>query len=219
MSETGTVWSITINNPTEDDRTALKTWPSFVKETVYQDEIGEENNTLHIQGMVKCRYTVKFNSIKRWLTRAHIQKARNSDALKNYVQKSETAVPGTQVSESVSPLENKEYVIPSKFPRLVVKYAKKYMEVHDWKVNGVWYDMYEVYNRKHFVDAVIDATIRQMIREGFHIELLAVNPAIMKALRTYWCDLWEEDWDEWNSGTFDSMMEAGLRPKNITVPL
>lgn len=218
MSESGTVWSITINNPSEDDRTALKTWPSFVKETVYQDEVGE-NGTLHIQGMVKCKYTVKFQSIKKWLERAHIEKARNSEALKNYVMKAETAIPGTQVSECVSQNENKEYVQPSKFPRLVVKYAKKYMEELGWKINGEWYDMYEVYDRKHFVDAVIDATIRQMIREGWHIELLAVNPAIMKALRTYWCDLWQEDWTEWNTGTFDDMMRQGLRPKNITVSI
>lgn len=212
MSESGTVWSITINNPTDADRSALKTWPSFVKETVYQDEIGE-NNTLHIQGMVKCKYTVKFQAIKKWLERAHIEKARNSEALKNYVMKAETAVAGTQVSDSVSQNDNKEYVQPSKFPRLVIKHAKRYMEQLDWRVNGEWFDMYEVYDRKHFVDAVIDSTIRQMIREGWHIELLAVNPAIMKALRTYWCDLWEEDWGQPCIGSFDDMMKRGLRPK------
>lgn len=87
-------WSITINNPAEEDRQALKDHPTFVKKVVCQDEVGE-NGTLHIQGYIQTTQ-VRFSAIKKWLPRAHIEVARNKQALLNYVQKEETAVSGTQ---------------------------------------------------------------------------------------------------------------------------
>lgn len=44
-------WSITINNPTDGDREAVKSenWPTWVKRFKLQEEVGE-NGTLHIQG-------------------------------------------------------------------------------------------------------------------------------------------------------------------------
>lgn len=212
MSESGTVWSITINNPSDEDREALKSWPSFVKEVIGQDEVGE-NGTLHFQGLVKCKYTTKFNALKKWLPRSHIEKARNVKALMNYVQKSETAVEGTQIKLSECVSESKEFITPSKFPRLVVRKAMEYMDQLDWKLNGEWYDRYEAYEYRSFRDAVIQATLKQMVREGWHIELLAVNPQVMKALTTYWSELWEER----NSiGSFEETMCEGLKPKKHT---
>lgn len=94
-AERASVWSITINNPTPDDRMALKEHPSFVKMVKFQDEIGEEG-TPHIQGAVQTTQ-VRFSAMKKWLPRAHIEVARNKQALLNYVEKTETAVPNTQV--------------------------------------------------------------------------------------------------------------------------
>lgn len=88
-------WSITINNPTEEDRQRLRDFPSFVKKLKYQDEVGTEG-TLHIQGAVNTAQT-RLAAIKSWLPRAHIEVARDKQALLKYVEKSETAVPNTQV--------------------------------------------------------------------------------------------------------------------------
>lgn len=73
----------------------LKEYPSFVKKVMYQDEVGAEG-TLHIQGAVQTAQT-RFSAIKKWLPRAHIEVARNPQALLNYVAKEDTAVPHTQV--------------------------------------------------------------------------------------------------------------------------
>lgn len=88
-------WSITINNPTEEDRTRLREHPSFVKMLKYQDEEGKEG-TLHIQGAVQTAQ-VRASAMKVWLPRAHIEVARDKQALLKYVEKAETAVAGTQV--------------------------------------------------------------------------------------------------------------------------
>lgn len=87
-------WSITINNPTEEDRNQLKSPPTWVKSCHHQDEIGD-NGTLHIQGAVLTAQ-VRFSQLKKWLPRAHIEVARNRQALLKYVKKPETSVEGTQ---------------------------------------------------------------------------------------------------------------------------
>lgn len=88
-------WSITINNPTEEDRARLREHPSFVKMLKYQDEQGKEG-TLHVQGAVQTAQ-VRASAMKAWLPRAHIEVARDRQALLKYVEKAETAVAGTQV--------------------------------------------------------------------------------------------------------------------------
>lgn len=91
-------WSITINNPTEDDRLRLSEGhlPPFVKKVKFQDELGGKQNTLHIQAAANTAQ-VRFAAVKQWLPRAHIEPCRrNPYALTNYVGKKDTAVPGTQ---------------------------------------------------------------------------------------------------------------------------
>lgn len=91
----GSHWSITINNPTDGDREAIENPPSFVKKVILQDEEGGKQGTLHIQAYVNTAQ-VRVAQVKSWLKRAHIEIARDKNALMKYVQKSETSVPGTQ---------------------------------------------------------------------------------------------------------------------------
>lgn len=95
-SQRASWWSITINNPIEEDRDRLRkeNLPSFVKAVHSQDEKGEEG-TLHIQGAVNTAQ-VRFSKMKEWLPRAHIEVARDKQALLKYVKKEDTAIPGTQ---------------------------------------------------------------------------------------------------------------------------
>lgn len=93
-------WSITINNPTSEDRASLIAPPDFVREMWYQDEIGKERGTLHIQ-MALNTTQQRVTAIKGWLPRARIEVARNYQALKNYCKKSDTAVADTFVHYSV----------------------------------------------------------------------------------------------------------------------
>lgn len=60
-----------------------------------QDEIGEENGTLHIQFAVNTAQ-VRMSSLCEWLPRAHFEAARNANAVANYCKKTKTSVEGTQ---------------------------------------------------------------------------------------------------------------------------
>jgi len=86
-------WSITINNPTDEHFTALQSPVKYVKEMWYQQEVGAQG-TPHIQGCINTSQ-VRFSTLKEWLPTAHIEAARNKDALIRYCKKSETSVEGT----------------------------------------------------------------------------------------------------------------------------
>lgn len=88
-------WSVTINNPTELDRqTVHGPAPRWVRIIKGQDEIGE-SGTLHLQ-MALNTAQVRMSQVKQWLPRAHIEAARNANALANYVSKDKTAVANSQ---------------------------------------------------------------------------------------------------------------------------
>ena len=95
MNTTGTVWSLTINNPSVADREVIALPPDWIAFIKGQDEIAPTTGTLHFQGMIKTKYTVSFKKIKLLFPTAHIEKAKNVAALTQYVEKTETAVPGT----------------------------------------------------------------------------------------------------------------------------
>lgn len=91
----GSWWLVTINNPTELDRqTFTNPPPRWLRLAKGQDEIGE-NGTLHIQAALNTQQ-VRMSQVKQWLPRAHIELARNANAVANYVSKDRTAVPDTQ---------------------------------------------------------------------------------------------------------------------------
>lgn len=86
MTDRFTCWSITINNPTEEDvRCDMPGW-----KLSGQYEQGE-NGTKHFQGML-CTPQQRFSAIKRAFPRAHIEGARNKQALEKYTTKEDTRV-------------------------------------------------------------------------------------------------------------------------------
>lgn len=90
-------WGITINNPTEDDRRALRTAQRWLRQVRGQDEIGE-NGTLHVQAYANTDQ-VRMSQLKTWLPRAHFQALTSKAHIENmleYVHKKD----GTQVADT-----------------------------------------------------------------------------------------------------------------------
>lgn len=95
MTERGTCWSITINNPTDEDihPTLPAKWSMKG-----QMEQGKEG-TIHYQGMLLTPQ-VRFTAVKKVLPRAHIELAKNKSALQKYVSKEDTRI--SKVDDVVS---------------------------------------------------------------------------------------------------------------------
>lgn len=90
-------WCVVINNPTPEDRASVKELPEGWK--VYgQEEEGEEG-TRHLQLYVHTGQ-VRGRQVKDHFPRAHIEKAENKYALKNYSQKEDTRVSVFKTNET-----------------------------------------------------------------------------------------------------------------------
>lgn len=87
MSERATCWSITINNPTEEEMKPILPAKWML---TGQMEAGAEG-TLHYQAMLKTPQ-VRFSAVKQVFPRAHIEVARNVKALEQYCHKEESRV-------------------------------------------------------------------------------------------------------------------------------
>lgn len=98
----------------EETRKKFANPPEWIKAVHAQDEICPTTGKLHIQAAIQCVSQQRFSRIKEWLPFANLGIAKNAHALQNYVKKSRTAVPGTQIH-----IENEttmSYVSPSDFP-------------------------------------------------------------------------------------------------------
>lgn len=71
-------WCFTINNYTDNDIVTLQAlYPDTVKYIVFGREVGE-NNTPHLQGYLHCINKKEFNSIKKLMPTAHIEKIKGT---------------------------------------------------------------------------------------------------------------------------------------------
>lgn len=183
MSGKASCWSITINNPTEDDTIqwqALKNAP-WVKEVKGQLEKGD-NDTPHIQGMVRTEH-VRFAQIKRALPRAHIEPAKNTLALSNYVEKVDTrvgAIPQVRVATQKD-VQDKVYDLVNDCGPLRYgdHFSIKLILVHgdEWRVGKDW-------------EYWLDLAVNSLICEGFYgVEFVMSNPQIRNAFKKYFVSI------------------------------
>lgn len=89
MTDRATCWSITINNPTEEEVNAWTKIPGWKLTGQYEE--GDKTGTPHFQGMLQTPQ-VRAKAVKRIFPRAHIEIARDRAALAKYVSKEETRV-------------------------------------------------------------------------------------------------------------------------------
>jgi len=159
-------WSITINNPTDEDRNCLKSenWPTWVKRYDGQEEVGKDG-TLHIQGALNTAQ-VRFSAVKGWLARAHIEAARDKSALLKYVQKSDTAVEGTFKSES------KEYLTMDKALKKLVQF---YEPASEQRWEFLKYDSQKVYTEEYW------AAVNRLLEEDSTLVQLYTNPQMLRS--------------------------------------
>lgn len=168
------VWSITINNPTDSD---LKVELPAGWKMTGQIEKGDEGTT-HYQGMLKTNQ-VRFSAVKKVLPRAHIEVAKNAKALEKYVHKEETRV--AKVEDRVSN-------IPTLF-EYQVTIAKRWDEAtwEEFKARAIESDEKLVLNLGEVALRYIDCLVEVDIQEGVRgVEFIAINPMWRSAWKRFW---------------------------------
>ena len=168
MTERATCWSLTINNPTEQD---LKVSLPAGWSMTGQMERGEEG-TEHYQGMLKTTQ-VRFTAVKKLFPRAHIEVARNRAALAKYVHKDETRL--ATVADNKSPqvsLFDYQHTIAGRWDDNVfyqrVQQRRDYEDEH----KGEKYQ-----EEDDLALAYLDDMVAQDIENGvIGVEYIAINP-------------------------------------------
>lgn len=172
MSQRATVWSITINNPTEQDMSP--TLPAGWAMSG-QIEQGEEGTT-HYQGMVTTPQ-VRFSAVKKIFPRAHIEVARNKQALANYVHKDDTRLQAVADRQSNIPtLFDYQHTVARKWD------ADEWREYLERRMDeDVKKDIGDI--ALEFVDNIVSIDIENGI---CGVEYIAINPMWRSAWKKFW---------------------------------
>lgn len=170
MTDRGTCWSITINNPTEED---LKpSFPNCKWVMKGQMERGEEG-TEHYQGMLTTPQ-VRFTQVKKALPRAHIELAKNKLALERYVSKSETRIQAvSDISNNIPTLFDYQHTIASRWD--------------DAEFDDVVQKFDKINDSGELALIYVDSLVEKDIESGMcGIEYIAINPMWRSAWKRFW---------------------------------
>lgn len=169
-------WSVTINNPVDSDYEEMERARQKGWKVMGQLEKGKEG-TPHLQLHVQTPQ-IRFSAVKKAFPRAHIEVARNVQALANYVEKEETRVASL-------PSQQEMYPSLSKFWHLVLRYIDHRNWLH---IDGDkwWKDAFDDMGyRRDFegycVSAaaelkaemaldILESAVGHLISEGYHVE-------------------------------------------------
>lgn len=165
MSQRFSVWSVTINNPTPADEEDIalarqKGW------TVDGQLEKGENGTPHYQLIVRSGQQ-RFGTIKKAFPRAHIEGARNVEALAQYVKKEETRVGELPQSNELYPSLQKLWDLMAEF-------------IQEFNLEQRWYDAAPEGKLELF-----DEFIRHTIEQGYVVETMAANPQTRSCVKLY----------------------------------
>lgn len=167
MNDRASSWSVTINNPKDSDEEAIALARQKGWKVEGQLEKGE-SGTLHYQLFVRTPQ-VRFSAMKKAFPRAHIEIAKSTSALRNYVNKEETRV---------APLKEAN----DKFPSL-----SKFWDLIFFEISQEIGGPADQWNpKKTSILEMFDTCVSNLIVKGFYVESMGVNPQIRSAFQKYW---------------------------------
>lgn len=181
-------WSITINNPTEEDHNSLELLKSFNWFKSWKGQLEEgTNNTPHIQGMLKTEH-IRFSAVKKAIPRAHIEAARNATALERYVQKEETRVAGLPEVKAITPTDLYRECMLYVYNDLCT--VTREWSVDEWFTDPDHEDerIRERWNSYNGLD-ILDSVTRRLIENGARLEMYSSNPAVRSSYERFFCSM------------------------------
>lgn len=206
-----TYWSLTINNPTADDREAIATARSRGWQVEGQVEKADTTGMPHLQLRLRTPH-IRFGAVKKVFRRAHIEAARNPAALKNYVHKEETRVEELDAGGDMYP----------SMARFTILVLQEYLAAPWDDKDGLHCDAlergeiayYQFYDPhapnprergvimcpEEWLDMLDHATAK-LVLKGYHVERYAVNPQFRSSWKKFAPQMLGRALAEWISET------------------
>lgn len=195
-TERGTVWSLTINNPTSSDEECINVARQKGWRVEGQKEKGKEG-TVHYQLLLRTPQ-VRFSAVKKQFPRAHIEIARNKAALQQYVHKEDTREGELQSSDEYYPSLQKVWDMFS---------FHLYDLYEDWRDKPS--DMPQ-WNGERWLSE-FDKWVNIAIQHGYVVEGIAVNPQTRSSINKYGFSLYTRSvarsFSDWNGYVVDGQTD------------
>lgn len=178
LSQRASHWSLTINNPTSVEFEQIELARQKGWKITGQQETGKEG-TPHLQ-LHLATPQVRFSAVKKTFPRAHIQVARNVQALEQYVTKEETRTGELPTAQDKYPSLSKFWILV--FDKIC---SHNWINWSDDKISHWWKDAFyslgypnleaserppTVAMRREFAMMVFDDVIQDLISEGYHVD-------------------------------------------------
>lgn len=175
------MWSVTINNPDEQDEECVNIARQKGWQVLGQLEKGE-NGTPHYQLAVKTPQ-VRFSALKKMFPRAHIEVAKSAPALLRYVEKEATRVADLPTQQDKYPSLSKYWQLVFRHLNGLGKDGLDFIALEEGKVK-----FYNEGREKLYREAplkMLDESTRDLIRQGYHVEGIGGNPNTRSQWKLY----------------------------------
>lgn len=148
-----------------------------------QVESGKEG-TPHLQLHVNTPQ-VRFSAIKKAFTRAHIEAARNSVALEQYVNKQDTRLAALPAQQDMYPSAKKFWqLVLNKMLYAFDKDGLDYVAIMDGHLKMYRREDEELATHEQLLD-LYKRSVGLLIREGYFVEMHYCNPANKSAFKDF----------------------------------
>lgn len=199
-------WSLTINNPMDSDEEAIQLARQKGWKVEGQKETGA-TGTPHYQLLLRTPQ-VRFSAVKRAFPRAHIEVARNVEALANYVVKADTRSGQLLMSQerypSLSKLWDLIYDYLTKLPPPPPE-GSRLIEGPTLRFRPT-----ETLTRDEWTMSYFDDAISSLIRQGYIVESMAVNPQIRNAWLRYHKSIFQRSHNLQTASQPDTALESAV---------
>lgn len=189
MIEQYTYWSVTINNPDDNDWLITRNPNSkYIREFVYTQEQGEEG-TIHIQAWLRLQRNQSMAFVKKLYPRAHIKplkKDEYNENCHNYAQKDDETTRGNHHITLNDPLPAVDQILYK-----VLQLAFEDKRKSDWRINKDLErgEMSDILTYTKLNDLHLDYFERKMITEKQGLEKIFISPSYEKIKLKYWREI------------------------------
>lgn len=149
--------------------------PPLIAEWGWQQEICATTGKRHYQGYLRTTIQVRHSQLRKVLPGVHIEVAKNWEALIAYCNKTDTAIPGTQVTEQSSYM-NKFQFLEYLMKKLIKDYGYDDLRELDMDALFNWIMVtarFEVIERPYLAWVVSDPNFKIVVKENARALLLA----------------------------------------------
>nr|ALE29748.1 replication associated protein [Lake Sarah-associated circular virus-37]ALE29750.1 replication associated protein [Lake Sarah-associated circular virus-37]ALE29752.1 replication associated protein [Lake Sarah-associated circular virus-37]ALE29754.1 replication associated protein [Lake Sarah-associated circular virus-37]ALE29756.1 replication associated protein [Lake Sarah-associated circular virus-37] len=169
----GTWWSVTAygdNIIKLEDKDAI---PDYIRTIYGGREQCPTTGRLHFQGALQCASQCRAGRILDWLPGVHLEKAKNSDALKKYVMKEETAA-----GEKTEVINKNEYTTLQKAMELLAEENIVQTDIQTDKLTAKQIASHQYWQR-----------VRQVLEKRPELVSIYASP-LAKTAWTNTCSVW-----------------------------